>query len=53
MFLLCNKTMHTGIFSKSVGALVSLCKGVLQEQLLELVLVTLWVRITWSEPPGT
>jgi hypothetical protein len=53
MLLLYNKTTHTCIFSKSGGTLVSLCKGAFQEQLLELVLVTLWVRITWSEPPGT
>jgi hypothetical protein len=45
--------MQTGIFSKSVDTLVLPCKGALQELLLELVLVTLWVRITWNDPPGT
>jgi len=45
--------MHTCMFSKSEVTFASLCRVALQELLLELVLVTLWVRITWSDPPGT
>jgi hypothetical protein len=53
MYIPYHKLMCTCMFSKSVGKLASLCKGALQELLLELVLVTLRVRITWSDPPGT
>jgi len=53
MFHILQKAMHTCMSSKSEVTFASLCRVALQELLLELVLVTLWVRITWNDPPGT